>query len=89
MAEASIWEQLGNLVEVGVTGWFDKETAQSNADAAKALQKAEIAKASYIDQLTRNYALSGTGQQIAAVSQWILPLAVLGVGGVLIAKFMK
>ncbi len=88
MAEGNVWEQLSNIVEKGVTGFFDMRTADSQKDAAKALQQAEVAKASYIDQLTRNYALSGQGQ-LATAATWVLPLAIIGVGGVLIAKFMK
>lgn len=89
MAEGNIWDQLSNIVEKGVTGYFDMKTADSQENAAKALQQAEQAKASYIDQLSRSFALSGSGQQIAAMGTWLLPIAVLGVGGVLISKFLK
>ncbi|PZO86537.1 MAG: hypothetical protein DI626_06270 [Micavibrio aeruginosavorus] len=89
MAERDFWDGFGDLLEKGVTGFFDMRTADSQAEAARALENAEAARLSMIDQLTRNFTLNGSGQLVGATASWVLPLAVLGIGGVLIYKFVK
>lgn len=83
------WDGLGNVVEKGISGFFDYKTAKSQAEAAKALDSAEKSRLSMIDQLTRNFTLNGEGALVGNPAAWLVPVAVLGFGGVLIYKMVK
>lgn len=87
----SIWDRLGNLAEKVAGGYFDYQVAKTESEAASETLKAEQLRAGMIDQLSRSFALGANtaGQYVSGLPAWVVPAAVLGLGGLLVYKFAK
>ncbi len=85
----NFWDNLGNVFERAVGGFFDKEVADSNAKAAEEARKAEELRATMIDQLSRQNALSWGGVSVGNMPTWVVPAAMLALGGYALYRFAK
>lgn len=89
--EQSFWSRLGNVVETGLGGYFDLKVAQTEKEAQRETRLAEEQRASMIDQLSRTYTIGKdtAGEYLSAIPAWVIPAALLGIGGLFLYKYAK
>lgn len=87
MDEETFFDRLvDRAAEVGL-GYLDYRVADSEAEAARALQYQQNAGAARVDSMSR-YGLNGTSPT-TGLPNWVLPAAVIGLGGAIIYRYAR
>lgn len=91
MAETSIWDRLDGLANTVANRWFDLQIADTQADAEARLRIEQRERQSMLDQLSTQFSIgtNAAGQLVSSLPAWVIPAAVLAVGGALIYRFAK
>lgn len=84
-------DRLDGLANSFVNRFFDYKIADTQAEAEARMRQEEDERQSIMDQLSRQFTVgtNAAGQYVASLPAWVLPVAVLGFGGVLLYKYAR
>ncbi len=89
--ETSFWDRLDGIANTVANRWFDYKIADTQAEADARLRIEQQQRQSMLDQLTTQFTIgtNAAGQLVSSLPAWVIPAAVLAVGGALIYRFAK
>ncbi len=84
----SILDRVFETLNTGAQGYFDLFIAKTQAEASTQAAAAEQERANTVNTLSRNGEAGGVSLPTSLPS-WVIPVAVLGIGGIVLVKGIK